>query len=72
MPDEHCIMVKKLSNDVQAYLKSLIKTRTIQARVVDRAWMLLWEFEAKSDKTITLFDDERSGRPPEITDDAEA
>ena len=86
-----------LSNDEQAYLKSLIKTRTIQAQVVDRARMLLWKSEAKPDKTIAdslgvtvntvrrcitrynssginiaLFDDERSGRPPEITDDAKA
>lgn len=86
-----------LTNDEQDYLKSLIKTRTIQAQVVDRARMLLWKAEAKSDKAIAdnlgisvntvrrcieryitsgidiaLFDDERSGRPVEITDDAKA
>lgn len=86
-----------LSKDEQDYLKSLIKTRTIQAQVVDRARMLLWKSEAKSDKliadslgvavntvrrcisrynssgvNIALFDDERSGRPSEITDDAKA
>lgn len=86
-----------LSNEEQDYLKSLIKTRTIQAQVVDRARMLLWKSETKPDKTIAdnlgvavntvrrcidrynasgmnlaLFDDERSGRPPEITDDAKA
>lgn len=88
---------KTLSNEEQAYLKSLIKTRTIQAQVVDRAWMLLWKSQAKPDRIIadnlgvavntvrccidrynasgmnlSLFDDERSGRPPEITDDAKA
>lgn len=41
-----------LSDDEQVYLKSLIKTRTIQAQVVDRARMLLWKAEAKSDKVI--------------------
>lgn len=86
-----------LSNEEQDYLKSLIKARTIQAQVVDRARMLLWKSEAKPDKTIAdnlgvavntvrrcidrynasgmnlaLFDDERSGRPPEITDDAKS
>lgn len=86
-----------LSNEERDYLKSLIKTRTIQAQIVDRARMLLWKSEAKSDKTIAdnlgvavntvrrcinryntsgmnlaLFDDERPGRPPEITDDAKA
>ena len=86
-----------LSSEEQDYLKSLIKTRTIQAQVVDRARILLWKSEAKPDKTIAdnlavavntvrrcinrynasgmnlaLFDDERSGRPSEITDDAKA
>lgn len=87
----------ELSHDEQDYLTSLIKTRTIQAQVVDRARILLWKFEARSDKSIAdslgisvntvrrcvdqylsgginlaLFDEERSGRPPEITDDAKA
>lgn len=86
-----------LSNEEQDYLKSLIKTRTVQAQIVDRARILLWKSEAKPDKIIAdnlgvavntvrrcidrynasgmnlaLFDDERSGRPPEITDDAKA
>lgn len=87
----------ELSNDEKDYLKSLIKTRTIQAQVVDRARMLLWKSESKPDKaiadnlgvsintvrrcierylsngmTLALFDDERSGRPAEVTDDAKA
>ena len=87
----------ELSHDEQEYLTSLIKTRTIQAQVVDRARILLWKSEARSDKSIAdslgisintvrrcvnqylsngidlaLFDEERSGRPPEITDDAKA
>lgn len=73
----------------------MIKTRTIQAQVVDRARMLLWKSEAQTDKAIVdglgvsvdivrrcidrylnnginlaIFDDERSGRLAEITDDA--
>ena len=84
-----------ISDEECAYLKSLIKTRTIQAQVVDRARMLLQKSEAKTDKAIAdglgvsvntvrrcidrylnnginlaIFDDERSGRPAEITDDA--
>lgn len=84
-----------ISDEERAYLKSLIKTRTIQAQVVDRARMLLQKSEAKTDKAIAdglgvsvntvrrcidrylnsginlaIFDDERSGRPAEITDDA--
>lgn len=87
----------ELSHDEQDYLISLIKTRTIQAQVVDRARILLWKSEARPDKSIAdslgisvntvrrcvdrylsngmniaLFDEERSGRPPEITDDAKA
>ncbi len=34
-----------ISDEERAYLKSLIKTRTIQAQVVDRARMLLWKSE---------------------------
>ena len=41
-----------LSDDEQDYLKSLIKTRTFQAQIVDRARMLLWKSEAKTDKMI--------------------
>ena len=87
----------ELSHDEQDYLTSLIKTRTLQAQVVDRARILLWKSESRSDKSIAdslgvsvntvrrcvdqylsnglnlaLFDEERSGRPPEITDDAKA
>ena len=86
-----------LSDDERDYLKSLIKTRTLQAQIIDRARILLWKSEAKTDKVIAdnlgisintvrrcierfntngtnlaLFDDERSGRPVEITDDAKA
>ena len=86
-----------ISDEERAYLKSLIKTRTIQAQIVDRARMLLWKSEAKTDKAIAdglgvsvntvrrcidrylnsginlaIFDDERSGRPVEITDDAKS
>lgn len=86
-----------LSDDERDYLKSLIKTRTLQAQIIDRARILLWKSEAKTDKVIAdnlgisintvrrcierfnadginlaLFDDERPGRPVEITDDAKA
>lgn len=86
-----------ISNEERTYLRSLIKTRTIQAQVVDRARMLLWKSEAKTDKAIAdglgvsvntvrrcigrylnnginlaIFDDERSGRPVEVTDDAKS
>ena len=86
-----------ISDEECTYLKSLIKTRTIQAQVVDRARILLWKSEAKTDKVIAdglgisvntvrrcigrylssgidlaIFDDERSGRPTEITDDAKS
>lgn len=86
-----------ISDDERAYLKSLIKTRTIQSQIVDRARILLWKSEAKTDQSIAdglgvsvntvrrcverylnsgidlaILDDERSGRPPEITDDAKS
>lgn len=86
-----------ISDEESAYLKSLIKTRTIQAQVVDRARILLWKSEAKTDKAIAdglgisvntvrrcidrylngginlaIFDNDRSGRPVEITDDAKS
>lgn len=41
-----------ISAEERIYLKSLIRTRTIQAQVVDRARMLLWKSEAKTDKAI--------------------
>ncbi len=86
-----------ISDDERAYLKSLIKTRTIQSQIVDRARILLWKSEARTDQSIAdglgvsvntvrscverylnsgidlaILDDERSGRPPEITDDAKS
>ena len=87
----------KLSEDERDYLVSLIKTRTIQAQIVDRARMLLWKSDGRTFSDIAdalnvsvptvrrcierfntngmnlaLFDDDRSGRPVEITDDAKA
>ncbi len=86
-----------LSEEDKLYLQSLSKTRTIQAQVVDRARIILFKADGKTDKFISeglgiglstvrrciakyidggagcaLFDDERSGRPVEITDDAKA
>ena len=86
-----------LSDDERSYLVSLIKTRTIQAQIADRARMLLWKSNGrtfadiadaldvsvptvrrciqrfdKSGMNLALFDDDRSGRPVEITDDAKA
>ena len=87
----------EMSDEDKNYLKELIRTRKIQAQVVDRARMLLWKSEARTDQSIAdglgiavntvrrcvdrylesginlaLFDDERSGRPTEITDDAKS
>ena len=42
----------ELSDEDQNFLTSLIKTRTIQSQVVDRARILLWKSEARSDKSI--------------------
>ncbi len=42
----------ELSDEDQNYLTSLIKTRTIQSQVVDRARILLWKSGARSDKSI--------------------
>ena len=42
----------ELSDEDQNYLTSLIKTRTIQSQVVDRARILLWKSEVRSDKSI--------------------
>lgn len=86
-----------LSDEDKLYLVSLVKSRTIQAQVVDRARILLWKAEGKTFPCIAeslgistptvrrcierykaggtepaLFDDQRSGRPVEITDDAKA
>lgn len=86
-----------IPDEERTYLLSLIKTRTIQSQIVDRARMLLWKSEGKTDKSIAdglgvsvntvrrcvdrylnnginlaIFDDERSGRPVEITDDAKS
>lgn len=87
----------QLSDDERNYLVSLIKTRTIQAQIADRARMLLWKSNGRTYPDIAdaldisvptvrrcierfhaggmdlaLFDDGRSGRPVEITDDAKA
>ena len=84
------------SNDVE-YLQLLVRTRTIQAQVVDRTKMLLYKAQGESNGSIAsrldvnintvklclskfkeggvqraLFDDQRKGRPAEITDDAVA
>lgn len=84
-----------LTTEDKNYLKSLSKNRTIQAQVVDRARILLFKSESKTDQFVAeglgisintvrrcvsrykeggtdlaLFDDERTGRPVEITDDA--
>ena len=86
-----------IPDEERTYLLTLIKARTIQSQIVDRARMLLWKSEGKTDKSIAdglgvsvntvrrcvdrylnsdinlaIFDDERSGRPVEITDDAKS
>ena len=43
-----------ISDEERAYLKSLIKTRTMQAQVVDLGRMMLWKFEAKTDKLLQM------------------
>ena len=87
----------ELSSDDVEYLQSLVRTRTIQAQVVDRAKMLLYKAQGESNGSIAsrldvnintvklclskykeggvqraLFDDQRKGRPVEITDEAVA
>ena len=87
----------ELNSDDVEYLQSLVRTRTIQAQVVDRAKMLLYKAKGESNRSIAtrldvnintvnlclskfkeggmqraLFDDQRKGRPVEITDDAVA
>lgn len=87
----------ELNSDDIEYLQSLVRTRTIQAQVVDRAKMLLCKAQGESNRNIAtrldvnintvklclskfkeggvqraLFDDQRKGRPVEITDDAVA
>ena len=91
------LKVITLSDDDRAYLQSLVRRRTIQAQVVDRAKILLYKEQGDSYQTIAdridvniksvklcidkylndgieraLFDDDRPGRPIEITDDARA
>ena len=86
-----------LTNDDLEYLQSLVRQRTIQAQVVDRAKILLYKSQGASNNDIAerldvnintvklclskfkeggvqraLFDDQRKGRPVEITDDAVA
>ena len=82
----------ELNSDDVEYLQSLVRTRTIQAQVVDRAKMLLYKAQGESNRNIAtrldvnintvklclskfkeggvqraLFDDQRKGRPVEIT-----
>ena len=91
------LKVITLSDDDREYLQSLVRRRTIQAQVVDRAKILLYKEQGDSYQTIAdrmyvniksvklcidkylndgieraLFDDDRPGRPIEITDDAKA
>lgn len=86
-----------LSDEDIKYLQSLIRQRTIQAQIVDRAKILLYKEQGESNNDIAirldvnintvklclskfreggvqcaLFDDQRKGRPVEITDDAVA
>ena len=92
----HAKAIELSPNEVE-YLQSLVRTRTIQAQVVDRAKMLLYKAQGESNGDIAtrldvnintvklclskfkeggvqraLFDDQRKGRPVEITDDAVA
>ena len=86
-----------LTEKEQQYLKSLSKTRTIQAQIVDRAKILLYKADGLTFKAIAekldispttvqlciskykeggvehaLFDTQRSGRPPEISEESKA
>lgn len=86
-----------LTDDDYEYLQSLIRQRTIQAQIVDRAKMLIYKSQGNANRTIAdrldvnintvklcikkyqsggiqaaLFDEQRKGRPVEITDDAVA
>lgn len=86
-----------LSESDREYLQSLIRQRTLQAQIVDRAKILLYKEQGVSYEAIAnrldlnlksvklcidkyledgveraLSDDSRTGRPPEITDDAKA
>jgi transposase len=91
------LKVITLSDDDREYLQSLVRRRTIQAQMVDRAKILLYKEQGDSYQVIAdridvniksvklcidkyldggieraLFDDDRAGRPVEITDDARA
>lgn len=86
-----------LTDDDYEYLQSLVRQRTIQAQVVDRAKMLIYKAQGCASQAIAdrldvniktvnlclkkfkssgiqaaLFDEQRRGRPVEITDDAVA
>lgn len=86
-----------LADDDYEYLQSLVRQRTIQAQVVDRAKMLIYKAQGCASQTIAdrldvniktvnlclkkfkssgiqaaLFDEQRRGRPVEITNDAVA
>ena len=91
------LKIISLSENDREYLQSLIRQRTLQAQIVDRAKILLYKEQGASYEAIAnrldpnlksvklcidkyleggveraLSDDSRTGRPPEITDDAKA
>ena len=47
----HTKAIELNSDDVE-YLQSLVRTRTIQAQVVDRAKMLLYKAQGESNRNI--------------------
>jgi len=87
----------ELSSNDKEYLQSLIRTRTMQAQVVDRAKILVYKAGGEANQSIAnrldvnintvklclnkykeggldkaLFDEQRKGRPVEISEDAVA
>ena len=86
-----------ITDEDYEYLQSLVRQRTIQAQVVDRAKILIYKAQGEANQAIAdrldvnvntvklclnkfkaggiqeaLFDNQRKGRPVEITDDAVA
>lgn len=86
-----------ITDEDYEYLQSLVRQRTIQAQIVDRAKILIYKAQGKANQAIAdrldvnintvklcldkfraggiqeaLFDEQRKGRPVEITDDAVA
>ena len=49
----------ELNSDDIEYLQSLVRTRTIQAQVVDRAKMLLYKAQGESNRNIATRSEER-------------